>query len=277
MVTRKNIVEADDGGFANEVGVWALEKHRRLTNYVGITSAVRRKWLKGSSGSATYIDLYCAMGRSKIKTTGEFVDGSSVAAWKESQVKNAPFSQVFIADADEEAVEQCTARLVAAGAPVVSSVGKAEDTVNEICDALDPRGYHFAFVDPYNLETLPFQIIERLCAVSRMDLLIHVSALDLQRNFGEFLSGKQKGLDSFAPGWRDVVEDHAKPLESRQKVFAYWRKKISEVGKLTAPGIELVSGSKNQPLYWLVLASGHPLAEKFWDEIRNVNPQQSLF
>jgi hypothetical protein len=36
----------------------------------------------------------------------------------------------------------------------------AEAAVDPIIYALNPAGLHFAFLDPYNLENLPFSIIE---------------------------------------------------------------------------------------------------------------------
>ena len=49
--------------------------------------------------------------------------------------------------------------------------------------AINPYGLHLAFLDPFNLAQLPFSIIERMLRVKRMDMIIHVSVQDLQRNF----------------------------------------------------------------------------------------------
>jgi hypothetical protein len=48
--------------------------------------------------------------------------------------------------------------------------------------AINPRGLHLAFLDPFNLAQLPFSIIEKMLKVQRMDMIIHVSLQDLQRN-----------------------------------------------------------------------------------------------
>ncbi len=277
MARKKDIVDADDGGLANLVGEWTKDKHRILTHYVGITSAVRRKFTQGSSQSGTYIDLYCAMGRSKIRETDEFIDGSPVAAWKESQSKGVPFTDVYIGDKDQDAIDQCSKRLREAGANPVTFNGDAADMVHDICDRLNPDGYHLAFVDPFSLGALPFSVIERLCRVKYIDLLIHVSSFDLQRNLNNFLIGAQDSLDTFAPGWRESIPDLDKARNQRTAVFHYWQSKITQIGKNAAQGIEHFTGSKGQTLYWLVLVSGHPKAEELWDKIRNVSGQGRLF
>lgn len=277
MASKNRIVPADDDGLANEVGPWAKEKHQILCNYVGVTSSVRRKFTGGWSNSGTYIDLYCAMGRSMVRDTGEFIDGSAVAAWKESKSKGSPFTDVFIADIDEESVNQCEKRLVRAGITPKTEVGSADETVHAICDQLNPDGYHFAFIDPYNLASLPFTIIERLCQFKHMDLLIHVSSHDLQRNLGNCLLGKQDRLDTFAPGWRNAVPDLEAQHTQRKLLFDYWKGLISEAGKMPAQGVEHLTSDGNLTLYWLVLASGHPKAEELWDKVRRIDDQYDLF
>jgi hypothetical protein len=61
-------------------------------------------------------------------------------------------------------------------------VGPASDTAGEIVKILDPHGLHFAFLDPFNLGDLAFTALEQLANLNRMDMLIHVSVQDLQRN-----------------------------------------------------------------------------------------------
>ena len=277
MASKSRMRVGDDGRPANVVGKWAIEKHERVRRYTGITSSVRRKFLTGQSKSAAYVELYCATGRSYIEDTDEFVEGSPLIAWRESVAKNAPFSEVIIADANPEHAKICRDRLLEAGAPVTMLSGVAEKTVHEACELLNPHGYHFAFIDPYSLKSLPFSIIDALCTIKRIDLLIHVSSQDLQRNFGGFITGALDGLDEFAPGWRDVITNDT-PQRQRHAVLEYWKHLISQSGgKRTAEGIERITGPKNIHLYWLVLASGHPRAEEFWDKVRRTESQIDLF
>jgi hypothetical protein len=56
-----------------------------------------------------------------------------------------------------------------------------------------------------NLAQLPFSIIEKMLRVKRMDMIIHVSLQDLQRNLDKH-SRVGGTLDIFAPGWREAVD-----------------------------------------------------------------------
>ena len=65
--------------------------------------------------------------------------------------------------------------------------GEANVVINHIIASLDPRGLHFALLDPYNLGALPLSVIEELASVERMDLLTHVSAMDLKRDLHNYI------------------------------------------------------------------------------------------
>jgi three-Cys-motif partner protein len=131
-------------------------------------------------------------------------------------------------------------------------------------------GLHFAFLDPYNLENLPFSVIKRLAKLPRMDMLIHVSIFDLQRNLRRYLEDGRT-LDAFMPGWRDHIEMRRKDEDVRAGLLHYWLSLIRGLGTSPAEGIELVSATGGQRLYWLVFVSGHELGRKLWDDIRNVH------
>ena len=63
-----------DGLPASEVGAWTEEKHERLRKYIDSSHGARRKY-----SNRAYLDLYCGPGRSWIRETGAFVDGSPLA------------------------------------------------------------------------------------------------------------------------------------------------------------------------------------------------------
>ncbi len=44
----------------------------------------------------------------------------------------------------------------------------------------------------------------------------------------------------------------------------YWRKSVASTGIATSEDTTLITGSKGQHLYWLLLAAKHDLAHKFW-------------
>lgn len=270
------LVLGDDGLLVEEVGTWAKEKHDLLRKYVGISHGVRTKFLGHRKGGATYIDLFSGPGRARVRKTGEFIDGSCLAAWKESVRVGSPFSRVIVADSDEERLSLAEARLRSAGAPVTVVQGRAENTALHIVEGVNPYGLHFAFLDPYNLGAFDFNVIRALADLDRIDMLIHVSRMDLQRNLGFNIGAQQSAFDAFAPGWRQAVNLGQSQPKIRRDVFEYWRSLVAETGVAASIDMRLISGSKNQPLYWLLLAAKHDLAHKFW-KAASATGQASLF
>jgi len=194
----------DDGLPIDEVGAWTKEKHTRLRKYIGITSATRRKWIQGS-GCATYIDLFCGTGRAVIRDSGEWINGSPLVAFEASRESGVPFSEIHIADISQESSKAAERRLRTIDATPTVHVGEATNTALEIVKTLNPRGLHFVFLDPYKLEPLSFSIIETFASLRYVDLLIHISVLDLQRNMERYADTIGGPLDRFAPGWRMAV------------------------------------------------------------------------
>lgn len=271
------LIDSDDGLPAEDVGIWAKEKHDYLCRYIDISRAVRAQWIGPGKAGATYIDPFCGPGRCKVRETGEWIDGGAVAAWKKSQEGGAAFTQVYIGDLDPQRREAAAERLRQLGAPVVEIEGSAVQSVQQIVAKLNPYGLHFAFLDPFNLEALDFGVIDSLSALKRIDMLVHVNQMDLQRNLVSNVTGDESAFDVFAPGWRDAVEVIQGQQGLRHQVFQYWRDKVASLGVWPSPEMRLITGSKNQPLYWLLLAAKHELARKFWVTASNVEGQGNLF
>jgi three-Cys-motif partner protein len=262
-----------DGLVASEVGIWAKEKHDYLRRYIQISSKARVKYIPDKNSpekytaGATYIDLFCGSGRSKIKDSNEWIDGSAIVAWKTSQQSGAPFSQIYIADSDEQNLLACKTRLEALGAVVVARHGTALDALSEYCDALSPHGLHFSFIDPFNLKSLDFTILESLSNLKRIDMLIHLSKMDLQRNLVKNLRHYESDFDAFVPGWRDEFDINQGMKHVRQQVIDFWIEKVKALGVSASKDTDwkLITGKKKQPLYWLMLIAKHDLAHKFWN------------
>ena len=216
------LIDGDDGLPAEEVGVWAKEKHDYLCRYIDISRSTRAKYLGPGKAGATYIDLFCGPGRCKVRETGEWIDGGVVAAWKKSQEGNAPFSQVFIGDLDTQRRQAAAIRLRNLGAPVVEVDGAAVDAVKQVITQLNAYGLHFAFLDPFDLAALNFDIIVALSALKRIDMLVHISQMDLQRNVLTYATIDNSPFDTFAPGWRDKVPIAQGQHELRQQIFQFW-------------------------------------------------------
>ncbi len=269
-------LDPDDGLIVDEVGPWVSEKHDRLKKYIDAYRSVRALYLppKGTGG-AGYIELFSGPGRSQIKETGEFIDGSPLVACRAAQRSRTLFSEIHLNDIDPQKSSALQQRITAFAAHAHIYTKPAEVVVDEIVGALKPRGLHFAFLDPYKLEVLPFAIIRKLATVRKMDMLIHVSVFDLQRNLRRYVADG-KVLDSFMPGWRGSVDINRPDHGLRTELLDYWLGEIRKLGTSPAEGIELVSGPRGQRLYWLVFVSAHSLGRKLWGDIRNVNVQARM-
>jgi three-Cys-motif partner protein len=266
-------LDPDDGYIVDEVGPWAIEKHERLKRYIDASRGARMRFLPPTGVGASYI--ICGAGRSLIRDTKRFIDGSPVVAFKAAHASSAPFSELHLNDLDSGKVAAAKARIARFGGAAFDYSSVADVVVDQIVHAINPYGLHFAFLDPYNLEQLPFSIIEKLASVRRMDMLIHVSVQDLQRNLDDY-SRPGGVLDSFVPGWREKVNINQAINPLRAALLECWLNKIRSLGTTPAQGIELVAGPRRQRLYWLVFVSAHDLGQKLWNAVRDIRGQADM-
>jgi three-Cys-motif partner protein len=268
-------IDPDDDLIVDEVGRWATEKHERLKRYIDASRGARVRFLPPTGVGASYIELFCGAGRSLIRDTNRFIDGSPVVAYKSAHASNTQFSELHLNDLEPDKVTAAKARIAKLGGTVLDYSGMAEIVVGQIVRAINPYGLHFAFLDPYNLEQLPFSIIEKLASIQRMDMLIHVSVQDLQRNLDDY-SRVGGVLDAFVPGWRNKVNINQAINPLRAALLECWLDKIRSLGTTPAQGIELVAGPHGQRLYWLVFVSAHDLGQKLWNAVRGISGQREM-
>jgi three-Cys-motif partner protein len=277
MAKKEVKFDPSDGLIVGEVGPWAKEKHDRLRRYIQAARGARAKFLPPvANGGASYIELYSGAGRSLIKDTSQIIDGSAVVSFKVGRESGSPFSQMHLSDLDAQNSAALAQRITALGGSATSYVGEASVVVDQVMKAIDPRGLHLAFLDPFNLAQLPFSVIERMLRVQRMDMIIHVSLQDLQRNLDRH-SRVGGSLDVFAPGWRDAVQVNQSTAALRAAFIDYWLQSIHSLGTHPATGKPLIVGEKNQRLYWLVFLSSNSLGQKLWNDIQNLGGQRALF
>jgi three-Cys-motif partner protein len=267
--------ELDEDGYLREiVGPWVQDKQVRLARYVEISRSVRAKFIRKGKAGATFIDLYSGPGRARIRDKVQVIHGSPLVAWHQAVDGAAAFTQIHVSDADPKLSAAVEERLKKVHAPVFPETGPATETVDRVISKLDPYALHFAFLDPYNLGDLPFDIIRKLAGLKRMDILIHVSLLDLQRNLQRYIESENSPLDSFAPSWREHVDVSRAPRMVRAKYLEYWRSLLKAEAMATTETAELVVGTRNQRLYLLAFAARHERALDFWEKIRNVDGDQ---
>jgi len=276
MVKKPVKLDPDDGLIIGEVGPWATEKHERLRKYIQASHGARARFLRPQgTGGASYIELYSGAGRSVIKDTNQIINGSAVVAFNAGRASGRPFSEMHLSDLEAQNSAALTQRIKTLGGSPTSYVGAASVVVDQVMNAINPYGLHLAFLDPFNLAQLPFSIIERMLRVKRMDMVIHFSLQDLQRNLDKH-SRVGGTLDIFAPGWRDAVDLNQATAALRASFVEYWLQSIRALGTHPATGKPLIVGEKNQRLYWLVFLSSNPLGEKIWNDVQNLSGQGSL-
>ncbi|HEY4114455.1 MAG TPA: three-Cys-motif partner protein TcmP [Rhizomicrobium sp.] len=255
--------QGDDGLIVEQVGSWAKNKLKLLTDYLFASGGARKKLGAG----AAYIDPFCGPGRSLIRGTTTFVDGSPVAAFKRAVQSAAPFTSINISDANDQILAAATSRLTALGATVHPFAGPAGNSLPKIVATLPHNGLHFAFLDPYNLEALSFRLFVELAKLNHIDIIAHVSVSDLRRNADRYADPDYKQFDSFAPDWRAKVSTDMNKHAFRTTILNYWSDKVTALGLPRAMHCELIRADQGQGLYWLILLSKHNLAHTLWSKI----------
>lgn len=270
------LVPGNDGMEAEEVGPWVDEKLTAVKTYVEISSLTRRKFLPPNIGGAAYIDLFCGPGLSKIKDTPRYVDGTAVSAWKASVEKGAPFTAVFIADKDSHRLSLCASRLRELKAPVIELKGAAVAAAEEAKSRAPQHGLNFSFLDPYSLGALDFRILQSLAKLKRIDVLVHLSTMDMARNIDSEAAEERAEFEAFAPKWREHVPAALAQSELRNRLSEYWKMIAERDLQMTVTdATHAVVNSRNRSIYWLRLLTRSGLAEKFWKGALKAMPQQT--
>lgn len=263
--------EAGSGGLRREVvGSWSHDdKSALVSEYVHISRVVRKDFIPNTP---CYIDLYCGPGEVRIKDTEQVFPSTAVVCVERARrTPEAAFGQVWLNDLSTENVEACAQRVIALGQPnVVATSMPAEEAASKVLDVVNRWGFHIALLDPFNLAALPFSVLKSLAAMKRIDILVHFSTQDVQRNFTkDFATAKSDALDRFAPGWRDHIDPALRGSAAKNAVFRYWTELARrELDMKVSDSIEHVTASKNQTLYYLCLMSRADLADRFWKAVR---------
>lgn len=155
--------------------------------------------------------------------------------------------------------------------------GDALTAAAEIRGYLGAQGLHFCFIDPYSLGAFDYRILQIFAGLRYIDMLVHISKMDLQRNTKMNVRAQQDDFDKFAPGWRAAVDTGQNHSSVRRAVFDYWRSEVEKLGISTAAEMELITGGKGQHLYWLTLIAKHNLAHKFWKTAIDKTGQIDMF
>jgi three-Cys-motif partner protein len=245
------------------VGPWVpMDKHRLLTEYLHGTREAWKGWPQ-----RVLIDPFCGPGR--IAVEGETVtrDGGSVAAWRELKAAGAPFTQVLIGDIEPEKAQACAERLGALGAQVQAFVGPAVETVPRMVAAAPRGALCLAYVDPYCLNLLDLNMLQQL-ATLRVDLAVHFSTMDLQRNIVLELAKDRKRLEPVAPGWQTAVLADTLGVKQLQRAFfAHWLDQLRALGFAYSKAMPFIRNTRGAAMYRLVFLARHDLPLRIWTDV----------
>jgi len=269
---QKKKIDPSDGLPVMEVGAWSEDKHALIRKFVHASWAARSKWAQ-----RTYIDLFCGPGRISVRNTDQVLDGSPLVAWKQSKLQGGAFTDVIVADLDAESVDACRIRLDSLGAPVQTKCGDVTKTVTDVLQLLRMDGLHLVVLDPFNIGSLDFSVLRSLARLKHVDIILHFSVMDVQRNIENEYRKTGGSLERFAPGWRNHVKvtDMGKEA-SRNAYLGYWIKIVSELGFNVASKSPLFKNQRTAPLYRLALLYRHRLAEKLWNDVAKSPDQRTL-
>lgn len=257
---------ASDGLPISCVGEWSEEKKAHVLHYVNISRAARRKFR-----CTTYIDLFSGPGMYRLRPSGAEVPSAALAAIQSAVSSGTAFSHVFLADAAPEFIDALSQRVVRLGVSATTRCGTAERTVLDVGQVVPHHALHFAFLDPYNLGNLPFSILRSLSEFPKIDMLVHVSRLDILRNLGNYeMREDETPLDGFAPGWRSVMDPSMSQAGRRAQVLGHWGTLVKSLG------LEVGIQQPVMDLYWLAFAARNPKALEFWEKIRGAGQQRQL-
>jgi three-Cys-motif partner protein len=258
------------------VGAWVpFDKHRLLSHYLDATQHAWRRW-----GNRVFIDPFGGPGRIQVRGEAFTRDGGAVVAWRSLNRAATPFTRMLVGDLERVRADACAARLTALGASPTTFVGPAVETVRAMVAEVPRQGsLAFAYIDPYNLEYLSFSIIEALAALTKVDLAINFSTMDLQRNAEFEFDPARARFDGTAPGWRD---DPTIRSLSKKNVpiafFNYWCALVKRLGFEHSKEMPLVRNDDGHPIYRIVFFARHAFPVRLWGDVaKDKNRTLDLF
>jgi three-Cys-motif partner protein len=166
--------------------------------------------------------------------------------------------------------------LRALGANVTEFAGAADETVTRMAAAVPPGALCMAYVDPYCLNLLDFNMLRQLAKL-KVDLAVHFSTMDLQRNVIVDVSEDRGRFDPVAPGWQGAVNIGAVGVQQlRHAFFEYWRQLLLGLGFSHSKEMPIVYNTNGAAIYKLVFFARHDMPLKVWGDVAR-SPNRNLF
>jgi len=268
LVQPEPLATASDGLPARATGPWVLDKKHYLERYLDIFSrGVRRKW----AGKLSYVDLFSGPGRSIIRGSQEDIEGSPLVSLKYN------FAHYVFVDIPE-VLSSLRQRL--SGHPRFSQVtlieGDCNAVIDEVLRALPSNHLTLAFIDPTGLQ-IQFRTIQRLVHNRKVDMLMTIQfGMGIRMNLPLYAQTEGTALSDFLgnAGWRDDFHSGGSPSQIARRVLNRYVQQLKDLGYSTVQDreIEIRTDESNLLLYFMVLASRHPLGKDFWRKATQIGP-----
>jgi len=257
------------------VGFWAREKLYYLERYMEVfNSSMKDKWPKRA-----YIELFAGPGSGIVRNSGQIVKGSPLAAIEQA----VPFSRHIFVDINTDALSalENRAKRLRPNADIKLISRDCNSSVNEVRTSIDSSYLILTFIDPTSMQA-KFSTIHNLTQGLRMDLIINFPLQAINRSYTYALQGYGQKYDDFfgTTEWRSILTSYTNIRSIGARLLDLYKNQLRSIGygqindladnqSSEFAGI-LVRGPKNIPLYYLVFASKHKIAYKFWDEIQKI-------
>jgi three-Cys-motif partner protein len=262
-----------DGLPARETGAWVHEKNYFVERYLTIFSrGVKRKW----QGKLAYVDLFSGPGLNIVRDSREEVEGSPSLALRND------FARYIFVD-QPEVLSTLSKRL--ATHPKFNQISFVEGDCNVVIGSVIDRlpGDHLAlaFVDPPGLQ-IHFETIERLVHRRKIDLLMTIQlGMGITMNLPFYAQpGGGAVLTGFVgnDSWREDTAAGGSASQVSRRILARYDQQLRSLGYETVRDREIgIKNDRNLLLYFIKLASRHPLGEKFWREATAILPSGQRF
>jgi three-Cys-motif partner protein len=255
---------ARDGLPARPTGPWVHDKKYYFERYLDIfTHGVGKKW----NGHLAYADFFSGPGRSLIRESGEEVEGSPLIALRYDFARyvfvDVPEVIAILRERTNSHPKKDCIRLIE---------GDCNTVIEDIRSALPANHLTLAFIDPTGLQ-IQFKTIRRLVENRKVDLLMTIQfGMGIRMNIRQYKAADSAALSGFLgnDSWREDVTAGGTVSDVCRRILERYMGELRKLGLKTVREIPVRSNQNNLLLYFMVLASRHPLGEKFWRKVTDI-------
>ena len=269
-------ITAEDGLSLRCSGYWSRDKLYYVDRYMNIfNKAMKQIWK-----DRVFIDLFSGPGRCIIRKSEQFIDGSPILALKQ----NPSFTKCIFIDLNDETINCLLKRIKSLNFPIqIKTIhGDCNNVINNIRQEIPSNSLALTFIDPTSMQ-INFSSIKDLTSKIRMDLIINYPLQAINRAYQDALNGNDDRFNAFFGNsdWKQEISNLKGLHNVAAKLLPLYKRQLESLGylhfnSLLDPNEILVKGPRDIPLYYLFFASKHPIAHKFWSEIKKKRPDNQL-